>query len=303
MSLGVSTRTLLRNVWYLSSTGFKQGYVFINASRVEDAGEGDPPPEYELAELLYDFEGEAVVHHGYSVIADIVEYVFRGLDQPDLSIFTREELRKLASVGLVSSYMSGVTLPIAVTKYPEIIVDIARENMMRIGLVVERGTIPRSPYILPLEVDNGKVYYEDKVIGEYKWFSCPPTRVDSKCIVVDARGYGNALTAIEEVFMNMQSYEESIRILTNIYRVVGIDSGYVEKGATSDLVVHDTKNPLKAIPLTSSLNLYKLIARSQQPDIVFIGGDVFFEKGENLAIPLVKINEILRKKLKHSPPS
>jgi len=144
----------------LSSSGFKYGYVFINGSRIEDAGEGDPPPEYELVELMYDFEGDALVTHGYSVVVDIVEYVLRGLDNIDLSIFTREELRKLANVGLVNSYINGVTLPVAITSKPEVVADVARENMMRIALIVDRGTVSRNPFLLLLEVDNGKVYFE-----------------------------------------------------------------------------------------------------------------------------------------------
>ena len=298
MASGYATRTLLKNTWYLSSSGFKYGYVFLDSTRISDVGEGEPPPEYELADLLYDFNGDAVVFHGYSLILDVVEYVFRGLQGVDLSIFTREELKKLANVGLVNSYINGVTLPIAITMHPEVVVDVARENMMRVGLVVERGTVAGNPFTVLLEVDEGKLYHGDRVIGEYSKLICTPSRVNTDCSIVDARGYGNVLTAIEEVFAHTGNPDQSLRILTSTYRVTGIDSGFVEKASTSDLLIHDVKNPLKTIPLTMQENLYQIAVRSQQPDMVFIGGDIFYDHGENLAIPVVKINELLKKKIK-----
>jgi len=45
-------------------------------------------------------------------------------------------------------------------------------------------------------------------------------------------------------------------------------------------------------------NMEKLVMRAQQPDIVFIGGDIFYDHGENLAIPVVKIHEIIKKRVK-----
>lgn len=297
MSTTASTtavKILLKNTWFLSSDGFKQGYVFIEGSRISETGEGETPPEYELAELVYDFERESLVVHGYSVLVDIVEYVFRGIPGIDLSVFTIDELKKLANVGIVNSYVNGVTLPVAITSYPEVIARVARENMMRIVLITQRGTVSKSPYVLLLEVDNNRVYYEDKAIGYYEDFTCTPSKINEKCKIIDTRGYGNLLTAIEEVFRSIGP-EKAITLLTNPYRLVGIDSGYVEKNSTSDLVIHDTRNPLKTMPLWSSENLYRLLARSQQPDIVFINGDVFYEHGENLAIPVVKIHEVIKK--------
>ncbi len=298
LASGMATKTLLKNTWFLSSSGFKYGYVFINGSRIEDAGEGDPPPEYELVELMYDFEGDALVTHGYSVVVDIVEYVLRGLDNIDLSIFTREELRKLANVGLVNSYINGVTLPVAITSKPEVVADVARENMMRIALIVDRGTVSRNPFLLLLEVDNGKVYFEDRVIGEYNTVICKPKTITSECRILDTRQYGNTTTAIEEAFMTIGDAHKAIELLTNTYRLTGVDSGYIEKNSASDLIIHDMKNPLKTLPLVKTANMEKLVMRAQQPDIVFIGGDIFYDHGENLAIPVVKIHEIIKKRVK-----
>lgn len=295
MSSGVATRSLFKNVWFLTSSGFKYGYVFLYGSRVEDAAEGEPAPEYELAELLYDFEGNAIVAHGYSVLVDLVEYVFRGMQNIDLSIFTREELRKLTKIGVVNAYINGVTLPFARTKHPEVVIDIARENSMRIGVIAERGVVSKNPFTVILEVDGDRVYYDDKKIGIYDSVICKPIRVSEKCVLIDSIGYGNLTTAIELVYRETGSPDFSFRILTNMYRISDIDNGYVEKGAASDLIIYDLKNPLKAIPISSAQSAYSLLTRSMQPDIVFIGGDVFYEFGENLAIPIVKVNELLKK--------
>ncbi|MEM4036206.1 MAG: hypothetical protein QW700_00135 [Desulfurococcaceae archaeon] len=296
MSSGVATKSLLKNVWFLAGNGFKYGYVFMHGSRIEDAREGEPEPEYELAELVYDFEGDAVVVHGYSLLVDLVEYVVRGVNDLDLSVFTREELRKLTKVGVVNAYMSGVTLPVAHTRHPEIAVDVARENSVRIGIIAERGTVPsRGPFTLLLEVDGSWLYYDDRRLGEYDSLVCKPGNIKGSCVLVDARGYGNITTAIEEVYREVGNPEASYKILTDLYRVSGADSGFVEKGALSDIIVYDLKNSLKAIPIKTTRHMFTLLSRSQQPDIVFIGGDVFYEFGENLAIPIVKVNEILKK--------
>lgn len=298
MSSGVATRSLLKNTWFLAENGFKHGYVFMYGSRIEDAGEGEPAPEYELVELVYDFEGYAVAVHGYSLMVDLVEYVVRNIGDVDLSIFTKDELKKLANVGVVNAYTSGVTLPITRTNHPEVVVEIARENNIRIGIVAERGTVSRrNPFTLLLEVDGGWVYHGDRKIGEYDRLVCKPTNPHANCAIVDARGYGNIVTAIEEVYREMCSPEVSYRILTGPYRVGEIDSGFIEKRSSSDIIVYDLKNPLKAIPIKSAKHAYALLSRSQQPDIVFVGGDLFYEHGENLAIPVVKINELLRKRL------
>jgi hypothetical protein len=296
LSTGLTTRCLFKNAWYLSSTGFKQGYVFIYGTRIRDTGEGEPEPEYELSELVYDFNGDAVIAHGYSLLVDIVEYVVRGIRDFDLSVFTREELRKLAKAGVVNAYMSGVTLPVASTSHPEVVVDIARENSLRLGIIAERGTVSGNPFTVLLEQDGEYIYYEDKKISHYSSAICKPSEIRDNCVLVDARGYGNTTTAIEEVYMATGDPSLSFKLLTNLYRATGIDNGFVEKDSASDLIIYDLKNPLKSMPLINGDHSYKLLARSQQPDIVFIGGDVFYEHGENLAIPVVKINEILKKK-------
>lgn len=300
MSSGLTTRCLFKNTWYLSSSGFKHGYVFIYGTRIQDEGEGEPEPELELSELVYDFDGDAVVAHGYSLLTDVVEYVVRGLSDVDLSVFTREELRKIAKAGVVNAYMSGVTLPVARTNYPEIVGDIARENSIRMGIIAERGTVSRNPFIVLLELDGEWVYFEDKKIGEYTSIICKPVEPRSTCMLLDARGYGNITTAIEEAYTATRDPGSSFRVLTNFYRATGIDNGFVEKGSASDLIIYDLKNPLKTIPLMRDEHLYKLMARSQQPDVVFIGGDIFYEHGENLAVPVVKINELFKKKLQDS---
>ena len=295
MSSMMASRSLLNNAWYISKSGFKRGFLFLYGSRVADEGE-EPLPEYELSELVIDFEGRALVIHGYSLLVDLVEYVFRRIhSNVDLSVLTREEVKKLAEIGLVNAYMSGVTLPVTRTRYVEAVIDAARENGIRIGVLAERGSLSSNPFVVLFEIDSEKLYFEDKALGNLNEVVCKPQNASSQCILVDARGYGNTLTAIEEVYMSALSIKEAYEVLTRPYRVVGLDDGYVEKGSTSDLIVYDLRNPLKASPCTSEDHLYAVIARSQQPDIVFVSGDVFFEFGENLAIPVSRVDNILIK--------
>ena len=293
MSTITTARILLKNTWFLTNKGFEKGFVFLYGSKIEDTG-SEVNPEYEFSELVYDFEYQAVITHGYSLLVDLVEYTTRQLGDIDLSVLTRSELKKLAEVGVVNAYTNGITLPVTITKYPEVVSDIARENSIRIGLIVERNTVVRNPYISLLEVDEGWIYYGDQKLIEYKDLTCKPGMLHDKCVLIDARGYGNLVTAIEETYRGnnpLLSYNK----LTGLYRVLGVDNGFVEKGSASDLVLFDLRNPLKSAPVSDEKRLYNILVRAQQPDIVFIGGEIFYEFGENLAIPLVKIGEILKK--------
>jgi hypothetical protein len=295
MSSLVGSRSLLNNVWYFSKSGFKKGFVFLYGSRVMDDGE-EPLPEYELSELVMDFEGKALIIHGYSLLVDVVEYVFRGFQsRVDLSVLTRNEIKKLAEVGLVNAYISGVTLPIAYTRHIEALVDAARENSMRVGVLADRGTVTSNPFLLVFEIDNGRVYFEDKVLGSVDNVICTPQRAMSNCIFIDARGYGNTLTAIEETFRSIRAVRDAYEVLTKPYKITGLDEGYVEKGCVSDIIVYDLRNPLRTSLHEREEHLYTIIARSQQPDIVFIGGDIFYEFGENLAIPITRVDNVLVK--------
>ena len=295
MSSLVGSRSLLNNTWYFSRSGFKKGFVFLYGSRVMDEGE-EPLPEYELSELVVDFEGKALVIHGYSLLVDVVEYVFRGFkSQVDLSVLTKQEIKKLAEVGLVNAYTSGVTLPVAYTRHIEALVDAARENSMRVGVLAERGTVSSNPFLIVFEIDNGRVYFEDRVLGDLNSVICTPQRTRSSCILIDARGYGNTLTAVEETFRSVGVVKEAYEILTKPYKITSLDEGYVEKGCVSDIIVYDLRNPLRASLHERQEHFYTIIARSQQPDIVFIGGDIFYEFGENLAIPITRIDNILVK--------
>jgi hypothetical protein len=295
MSSLTASRSLLNNIWYLSRSGFKKGFVFLYGTRVMDEGE-EPVPEYELSELVIDFEGKALIVHGYSLLVDIVEYVFRGVSSNvDLSVLSRDEIKKLAEVGLVNAYISGVTLPVAYTRHIEAVVNAARENGVRVGILAERGTVSSNPFLVLFEIDSGKLYFEDRVLGTVEKSVCTPHRAGNNCVLVDARGYGNTLTAVEEVYRSVSSVKEAYEILTKPYRIAGVDEGYVEKGSASDLIVYDLRNPLKASPHSREDHLYAVMARSQQPDIVFVGGDVFFEFGENLAIPISRVDTILVK--------
>ncbi|MEM2025305.1 MAG: hypothetical protein QXW94_03350, partial [Desulfurococcaceae archaeon] len=162
--------------------------------------------------------------------------------------------------------------------------------------LAERGTVARNPFILLLEIDSGWIYYEDRKVGEHTSI-CKPAIHREDCLVLDARGYGNLTTAIEETYRSSSDPIISYKLLTNAYSLCGVDTGYVEKGSASDLIIYDLKNPLKTAPIKTQQHMFAVIARSQQPDIVLIGGDVFYEHGENLAIPIVKVNELVRKKL------
>lgn len=291
-------RILLNNTWYLEPDGFKKGYVFIDGFYIKSTGE-EPEPEYELSELQYDFNGYGIVIHGYSVVIDTLEYFFKGFKEIDYSIFTRQELKKIMEATLLRSYISGVTLPIIETPFIDIVMDIARENSLKVGVITEEGsgrdTVDRNVFFLTRR--NNGLYYGDKLLGEIKEI-CKPSDVDQECLVIDTRGYGAVSTAIEIVFKKLGDPSLAYRVLTNPYRLLRVDNGFVQASSSADLLIHDLREPLKSFPIYRPEQCYEVLWRTSTPDMVLVNGNVIYERGENLVFSLSKLHEIIGKAVK-----
>ncbi|MEM3926841.1 MAG: hypothetical protein QXU13_04605 [Desulfurococcaceae archaeon] len=289
-------KILFNNTWYLEPGGFRKGFIFVDGLFVKSTG-AEPEPEYEFSELSYDLGGYGVVVHGYSMIIDTLEYFLKGFR--DYSIFTKQELKKIMEASLLRSYVSGVTLPIVETPFVDLVMDIAREYSFRIGVIVRHDD--RYDFmdknILFIVKKNNNLYSNDKVITQANSV-CKPEDVSPDCNIIDARGYGALFTGIEIVFKRLRNPLLAYRLLTNPYRLLSVDDGFVQSGASADLLVYDLKDPLKSLPLSDPEQCYEVLSRTSTPDIVVVNGNVVYERGENLVFTLSKLHEIVGKAIK-----
>lgn len=287
-------RVLLNRVYYRGNT-LSRGFVYFDESGVIDEGE-EPEPEYELSELVYNFDYNVYVVHGFSVLVNASKYVFRG-GRGDTSIFSKEDVKKIVYAALFELVLNGVTLPIVMDENPEIVAETARMNGLMVTLLVEKGTCRKQPEVMYIEVDNGVLYIHDEKIGLMNELLCRSDRINDKCVFLDIseESTWNISSIIYHmVKSNSTGLNEVLSMLTKPYRTLGLDNGVVEKKCRSDLLIYDLRNSL----FTSTLDqLDKVLLRGYPPDYVFIRGDIYFEKNEALIIVPIRIHDIVLNKV------
>lgn len=271
---------LLKEVIYLDKLGFRAGYVYLKGDTIGDVGE-EPEPEYELSEVLYEMDKKAVVLHGYSAVIDTYEFAFRGYGAVDYSIYTKSELKALAEYGLSEALSHGITLPIIASPRPEIAVDVLREAGLP-GAVISSDEVAAPANVVVLKVRDGKIYRGDKPISDASAI-CKPREAREGCAFLDLRGvmsYSSALQLAEEA---MGGTDKLYELLVRPYVALGLDSGYVEKGSLSDIVLFDLRNPQNLCPARGPGDYWVVVKRFNRPDIVIVRGEVVYERGEHIA--------------------
>jgi len=290
MEYSRGARVLLNGVRYVSTRGVNKGYVFFNNEEVIDCGE-EPKPEYELAELVATYDYSALAVHGYSVAVELTSYIYRGTGGADLSTYTRSELKKIAYAALYELYMNGITLPIVVDQYPDIANELAREHQLKLAILHEKGTLQHYPNTLYLEEEDGELYFEDRELGEKNEVFCSLRDISGKCRILYVSGAPtyNVSLMLFLAAGRLGGLPEALRILSEPYRLLGLDNGYISRGSRPDILVYDLRKSVKTPPL--SVPEYALL-RGYPPDQVFVEGDLFFDKGEPLVLLPTSIYEI-----------
>lgn len=276
-------RILFNNLHYYGDSGVKKGFLYVEEHLVKDAGE-ESPPEYELSDVVYDFNNRAYAVHGFSMVLNGVEHPFSGVSNPDLSVYSESELERIALYVITTYYSLGVTLPIIKTQYPDVVNKAAKEHGLQLVLVHERGVVSHYSGLFYIESDSGKLYYQDSFIGFENEAFCLPGKYDRDCLGIDARGvdlpHPSVITALGHI-----GFEQTLEALSKPYKSLGLDNGYLGKGSRSDILVYDLRSPLKQQPLIPEV-LFRTPFKSLQPDLVLIKGDFAFEYGEILATTL-----------------
>ncbi len=279
--------TLLNKILY-GEKDFLKGYIFFDNEKIIDIGE-EPKPEYELAELIYNYEYKSYILHGYSLTTSLTNYPFRGLDKYDLSIYSREELKKFVYTGLFELYMNGVTLPIVIDEYPDIVNTVAKENGLEIVIIHEEGTIPHYQGIRYLEIVDNKIKELNKSL---KLMKCRPDALLDNCISISISGLPSYNTSllINIMYREVGDLNKVLELLYRPYIELGLDKGSLEKNNRPDIIVYDLKTSYKTVPIEYVSNI---ILRGYAPDQIFVKGDIFFDHGEALSLLPIDISRIV----------
>ncbi|MET1160196.1 MAG: hypothetical protein ABWW65_04485 [Thermoprotei archaeon] len=290
----MSYRTFFNNIYYLSEKGVEKGFIFFDNSRIIDIGT-TPEPEYEFVEYVNDYDYRAIAMHGFSIAFSPEKYVQRGLDiDIDLSTLSREEFKKIVYALLYELYMNGVTLPILVSNNVDLIASIAKEYGLSIGVIHEKGVSSKYREIIDIEVSGDNAYYNDQVLGNKKEIFCTINSISSKCrvLLVENMYTLNISIIAHYVYNKTGSLQKTLKLLTEPYRLLELDNGYISKNSKPDIVVYKLDDSRKSIPLKY---VEYVILRGYPPDQVFVNGDSFFDRGEALVLVPISIYDIVTK--------
>jgi len=286
-------RVLLKNLWLASRGGVVKGCIFVNKGKIEYVGP-EPEPEHELSELQYDFENYAIALHGFSALIDVVEYTVRRLGISDFSVLSRDELKKLTEIGFANAVSNGVTLPIVHTRYTRIVEDVSRELGIPTVLIHE-GEASRHSGIYNVVLKDGRLYLDDTPIGMYDEVACNHRKIKSSCRILDLRSTGSSIPPLASLYGEGIDVKAIYRLLTEPYRLLGMGDGSIGAGEVADLQVIDLRDPLKSSIIRGEGDFWGTVSRFVNPDIVFIRGDTYYERGEHLVIPVASATRILEK--------
>lgn len=285
-------RTLLNELYYLS-TSISRGYILFNNENIIDHGR-EAKPEYELSELVINYDYRAIALHGFSLAVNPTHYLFRGLADTgfDHTVLSGREKKLLIQAVLYELYQNGVTLPILYGEYVDVANKFVKENKLSAVLIVEKDTIPRYKGVYYVDAENNKLYYNDELLGEHDRIVCRLTNINNDCFIIDVTTlptYNVSVIALK-IYEHVKEIGDVLRLLTKPYRLLGLDDGVIGLNAKPDLIVYDLRDSRKAI-IPTRLNY--VILRGYPPDQVFVSGDSFFDHGEPLVIQPVRVDDII----------
>ncbi|WP_245521918.1 hypothetical protein [Staphylothermus hellenicus] len=281
-------------MYILKEKGIDRGFIYFDNDKIIDTGK-EADPIYELSELVIDYEYKALAIHGYSVLTSLSEYPYRGLGvKADLSIFTRDELKKIINAALYELIMNGVTFPLIYDEYIDLVIKILKEHNLKAGIIAEEGTVPEYTGLYYIHIRGDNLYYNDEKLGSIKDAICSPEKINSNCLFLDLRNYYtyNLSYIMNILVKSLKNMFSALEIFAKPYKLIRIDKGYIDKQAKPDIVIYDLREPYLVAPRNHVL---LSVLRGYVPSQVFINGDTFFDHGESLVLGKTRIDFILEK--------
>ncbi|MCD6488815.1 MAG: hypothetical protein J7K21_06295 [Desulfurococcales archaeon] len=290
------TRILLNNIYYFTGYGVKDGFIFIENSIIKDLG-SEPPIEYDLSDLIYDFGSKALALHGFSVAVTPSLYFIKKAGIKDPSTLSKEGLETGIKACLYELLLNGVVFPIIYEeKYIDVVINIAKSLAIDLGIIVTpaienyiNNLLSYKNFFL-ISVHEGKDYARN-VIKEEE--ICSLDSVSPECKILYLSETLNMGSIILFVSKKLGSLEKTVSLLTKPYELFNIGKGFIEKGERADLLVYDASKLPKA-PFNKKYPP-DIILKGYSPDLVFIKGDIAVEKGINYIIESNALEKLLNK--------
>ncbi len=282
-----SVRYLFTGIYYPDHSGIlRKGFLFIDEYQVRDLG-SEHPVEYEFSEYRADYEYKAVIIHGFSAAVPLStlplgdDLDIRGV----LGSLSREEIKRLIMNSLYRIVKSGITFPIIIDPYPDLVAKILLEKQIPAIIVDMGSTLPHRPGLYYIDVEDSRVYIEGKYVGEYNEVFCPVEKINSNCKIPVVPSSPVNLSCI------IRELSGHNNLLYNGYKLVGHGKGIIDKGEPADLLLYDLRVPEKNALTPHSIG--DLLELGYMPDTVLVDGDIIIEKGEALEIEAPDISDIL----------
>ncbi|MEM4619415.1 MAG: hypothetical protein QW607_04290 [Desulfurococcaceae archaeon] len=283
--------TLLNNLYYLKNNGLNHGFIYFNTEKIIEIGE-KPSPEYELSELIIDYEHRALALHGFSIAIDVFKYVFReNYSEEKLSTLSSVELEKIASNVLYELYMNGITLPVIYGHRVDIVEKVVKENNLE-TVFIHSGELREYSGLKYILLKNNRLIYREIDLGEYGKIVCNSSFVTKDCVFLDTThmfSQNTSLILYDIMKNNGLNLDQSLIYLFKPYIVLGIDNGDLNKNSRPDIIVHDFRNSLKT---TSFKTMKNVLLKTYTPDQVFVKGELFFDRGESLVLQQYRVVDL-----------
>jgi len=282
----MSVRTLLYGeVYYHGRRGVEKGFVFINGEKIGDVG-SEPLPEYELAELVLKYEKPALVLHGFSALVPGVEFPYRGLGLEPRSM-SPSALERFVQASVSASIANGVTLPIFMdTDDCQVSSSLGKLGVQ--GIVISRQPCER-PGVLNILIARETLVFKGVELGVFSQVVCKPEEVEERCLILDTRGEHSR--SVQAWLSKSPNPRLALNLLLKPYKLLELDNGLIERGSISDVLVYDLSDPVISAPL-KAVDPLTTVMRGN-PQLVFVRGEVAFEKGEHLMVEPPSIIQLL----------
>lgn len=287
----MDTKILLEDTYYLATDmKFYRGFVFIEGDKVVDVG-STPLTEHLLSELHYNFNGKAVVFHGFSVVVSPSSYLL-GEAGIDISVFSNNEVRGLIKVLFYELLMNGVTLPLIYEldeRIVKLVIDVAKMLKIPVAIISKKNILENYMNL----IDEKLIYAIDvSHKGIVQDFCIDSIKYGCKYLML--KNILNLNAVIATYLGKMENgYDKVIEVLSNPYRLLSIDNGVIDKNSRSHIIVYDARKPLKA-PMIAS-NPIAILKKGYLPDLVIIDGDIVMEQGIVYIIDENEVTSVLDK--------
>jgi len=271
---------------------FARGYVSVRDGRIEDLGEGEPPAELRVAELVGGGHGRLVVP-GFIALAAPVLYPFRGLGVglrvEDLLDY--REAYYAALMGLYELSVSGYPVVLAVTTKVSAVADAMRAAGVTGAVLIPFG--PSYPALESDELEKARSLAETGKIRVYAMKCGGETPEGLKAIdCMEPAGWTGS-PWIE--LCRLDNPEERLR---KYWGMLGYGEP-LEKGSEAHLVVLDLTEPPAWTP-SMEPGWEWLRGSTPRVEMVVAGGQPIVDGGQHLYIGLSdceKAREVLAEAL------